>query len=185
MNKAVNGLLLAHTVERAQPQLEVIKLLNSLVLPGLPECPVGAIIFGAEAFEFTALIDEKARLYIPVPGCRNLVGSTSCARSLKACSRPPSSASLLHRTTTFNTSTSNWRSHKLKYRDTLCALSDGRSSGGLCVRAGRQKAAWSVWRRRHEISTSGRSPNPAGQQEDGLPPPFRLARRGADETKTG
>ena len=63
MNKAVNGLLLAHTVERAQPQLEVIKLLNSLVLPGLPECPVGAIIFGAEAFEFTALIDEKVRLY--------------------------------------------------------------------------------------------------------------------------
>ena len=48
MNKAVNGLLLAHTVERAQPQLEVIKLLNSLVPPGLPECPVGAIIFGAE-----------------------------------------------------------------------------------------------------------------------------------------
>jgi hypothetical protein len=43
-NKTVNGLLLAHTVERAQPQLEVIKLLDSLVLPGLPACSVGAII---------------------------------------------------------------------------------------------------------------------------------------------
>nr|WP_240611735.1 hypothetical protein [Acidiferrobacter sp. SPIII_3] len=43
-DKTVNGLLLAHTVERAQPQLEVIKLLNSLMLSGLPVCPVGAII---------------------------------------------------------------------------------------------------------------------------------------------
>jgi hypothetical protein len=43
-DKTVNSLLLAHAVERAQPQFEVIKVLNSPVLSGLPVHPVRAII---------------------------------------------------------------------------------------------------------------------------------------------